>query len=205
MENIKLRRYAVCNSESQNFYTIPTEGDVNYEKETSIDYTLDGLKSLIKNTQGVRIANITLITQIWLTPKGPMAPEKYTMRIRYERQAKLATSPEELFPAISLDDKTLQKYTHTVKHKFNPLLSLEVSTELRQRDYEAISNLNLDKEEVNKTRVELLCPDISRNRAIVTADIYDSENVRIEVELLSAGDKTVTIPPYLFAFGKNHL
>ena len=205
MENVKLRRYAACNTKSQNFYSIPTEGDVNYEKETSIDYTLDGLKSLIKNTQGVRVANITLITQIWLTPKGPMAPEKYTMRIRYERQAKLATSPEELFPAIALDDKTLQKYTHTVKHKFNPLLSLGVNTELRQRDYEAISNLNLDKEEVNKTRVELACPGISRNQAIVTADIYDPETVRIEVELLSAGEKEVTIPPYLFAFSKNHL
>lgn len=202
MENVKIRRYMACTTLSQNFYTIPTEGDVNYEKETSIDYTLDGLKSLIKNTQGVRIANITLITQMWLTPKGPMAPEKYTMRIRYERQAKLVTSPEELFPAIALDDKTLQKYTHTVKHKFNPLLSLEVNTELRQRDYEAICNLNSDKEEVNKTRVELICPGISRNQAIVTADIYDPENVRIEVELLAAGEEKVTIPHYLFMYSR---
>ena len=203
MENIKLRRYAACNTKSQNFYSIPTEGDVNYEKETSIDYTLDGLKSLIGKIQGVRVVNITLITQRWLTPKGPMAPEKYTMRVRYERQAKLETSPKELFPAIALDDKTLQKYTHTVKHKFNPLLSLEVDTELRQRDYEAICNLNLDKEEVNKTRVELICPGISRNQAIITADIYDPENVRIEVELLAAGEEKVTIPHYLFMFSKS--
>lgn len=203
MENVKIRRYMACTTLSQNFYSIPTEGDVNYEKETSIDYTLGGLKSLIGNIQGVRVANITLITQKWLTPKGPMAPEKYTMRVRYERQAKLETSPEELFPAIALDDKTLQKYTHTVKHKFNPLLSLEVDTELRQRDYEAICNLNSDKEEVNKTRVELICPGISRNQAIVTADIYDPENVRIEVELLAAGEEKVTIPHYLFMFSKS--
>lgn len=191
-----------CTTLSQNFYSIPTEGDVNYEKETSIDYTLDGLKFLIRKIQGVRVANIILITQRWLTPKGPMAPEKYTMRVRYERQAKLETSPDELFPAIALDDKTLQKYTHTVKHKFNPLLSLEVDTELRQRDYEAICNLNSDKEEVNKTRVELICPGISRNQAIVTADIYDPENVRIEVELLAAGEEKVTIPHYLFMYSR---
>lgn len=203
MENVKIRRYMACTTLSQNFYSIPTEGDVNYEKETSIDYTLDGLKFLIRKIQGVRVANITLITQRWLTPKGPMAPEKYTMRVRYERQAKLETSPDELFPAIALDDKTLQKYTHTVKHKFNPLLSLEVDTELRQRDYEAICNLNSDKEEVNKTRVELICPGISRNQAIVTADIYDPENVRIEVELLAAGEEKVTIPHYLFMFSKS--
>lgn len=202
MENVKIRRYMACTTLSQNFYSIPTEGDVNYEKETSIDYTLDGLKFLIRKIQGVRVANIILITQRWLTPKGPMAPEKYTMRVRYERQAKLETSPDELFPAIALDDKTLQKYTHTVKHKFNPLLSLEVDTELRQRDYEAICNLNSDKEEVNKTRVELICPGISRNQAIVTADIYDPENVRIEVELLAAGEEKVTIPHYLFMYSR---
>ena len=85
---------------------------------------------------------------------------------------------------------------------FNPLLSLEVDTELRQRDYEAICNLNSDKEEVNKTRVELICPGISRNQAIVTADIYDPENVRIEVELLSAGEEKVTIPHYLFMYSR---
>ena len=34
MENVKIRRYMACTTLSQNFYTIPTEGDVNYEKET---------------------------------------------------------------------------------------------------------------------------------------------------------------------------
>lgn len=170
---------------------------VNEEVETGLPYNLLGARALLK-TGKVTIVNNYNIAQIWLQSEN----DPFTMRIRREALGRYTTTIDDVEALIpSLDVKTLCTYTHTVKHKVTPHISLEINTPLKPQEYTAIANLYPDKAEINKRRYELVVEGVSTKAAIVTLDVYSADDMRLEVELTNPME-IVLIPQILFDYSK---
>ena len=194
------RQYAILKPHLKSSYlSVFSEADVpvNEEVETGLSYNLLGAKALLK-TGKVAIVNNYNIAQIWLQDEN--APFK--MRIRREALGKYTTTIDDVDALVpSLDIKTLCTYTHTVKHKVSPFISLEINTPLKAQEYTAIANLYTDRAEINKRRYTLAVEGISPKAAIVTLDMYSADDMRLEVELTNPKE-IVIIPQFLFDYSK---
>lgn len=194
------RQYAILKPHLKSSYlSVFSEADVpvNEEVETGLSYNLLGAKALLK-TGKVAIVNNYNIAQIWLQDEN--APFK--MRIRREALGRYTTTIDDVGALIpSLDAKTLCAYTHTVKHRVTPVLSLEINTPLKAQEYTAIANLYTDRAEINKRRYTLVVEGISPKAAIVTLDVYSADDMRLEVELTNPKE-IVIIPQFLFDYSK---
>lgn len=195
-----LHHYAILKPNfKMSYLSTFSEADVpvNEEVETGLPYTLLGAKALLK-TGKVGIVNNYNIAQIWLQDEN--APFK--MRIRREALGRYTTTIDDADALVpSLDTKTFCTYTHTVKHKVSPFISLEINTPLKAQEYTAIANLYPDKAEINKRRYTLVVEGISPKAAIVTLDVYSADDMRLEVELTNPKE-IVIIPQFLFDYSK---
>ena len=191
--NNYIKRYAVfIPNKKQSFFS--EGGGTNMETETSLLYTREGFEALLASGN-VKIYKAEKIIQRWLNDKGAKKADNYTMRIRY-------TAPSDIYgPHTVKDNEIFVERTHTVKHKLSEVTSLEVNTELSKKDYEIIAKHYDWCPEVNKTRLYLICKDISHMVAIVTMDIYGDDEMRLEIELQpQSAEEGITIPDYLFEY-----
>lgn len=195
-----LKQYAVfVPNKEQKFMS--ELANTNIETETSLLYTREGFEALLASGK-VKVYNIIKINQMWLVDKGAKKAKSYTMRIRSEQQCKpvLSSEFEEIYPQSALDRAFPEVYTHTVKHRLTKSVSLEVNTGLSEKDFEIIANRYLDWcETVDKTRVYLACEGIDTRAAVVTMDIYNDNEMRLEIELTNSS-KSIIIPSYFFTY-----
>ena len=189
-----LKQYAVfVPNKEQKFMSELT--DTNMETETSLLYTREGFEALLASGN-VKIYNAEKIIQKWLVDEGKEKADNYTMRIRRTISADLQA------PHRPKHGEEFVERTHTVKHKLMKSTCLEVNTGLSRNDYLVISNHYHWCPEVNKTRLYLICKGINMKAAIVTMDIYNDDEMRLEIELTNAKEGII-IPEYLYTFASH--